>query len=337
MKNSITQSSFNSYYNSQILPELIQFEKYRKSELYDYRVWQISRYLCLTIFAIIVLLFLAYLFHVPHLSHIFIHRLISEDMRIFLSMIIVIVSIAMLSKNRMNSLALKFSYASKYQLFRKIVEAYQTFHYYPLSGIDYNTIYSSNLFSNFNELKSEDFIQGIYKNLEIKLSEIELINTKQHQEIRGNEYITINQKTTIFKGLFIITSVNKSFSSTTYILPNSWLKFLNHLPHYLNRVVLEDPKFENEFDVYSNNQIEARYLLTPSFMERLLRIDKKYQIRCCFLNKQMLIAIKLKDSFFPSLQLTEPLSYEVIKQIHDQFNIIFSIIDDLKLDINIGL
>ena len=31
---------------------------------------------------------------------------------------------------------------------------------------------------------------------------------------------------------------------------------------------LEDPEFERHYEVYSNDQIEARALLTPAFMER---------------------------------------------------------------------
>ena len=36
---------------------------------------------------------------------------------------------------------------------------------------------------------------------------------------------------------------------------------------------LENPDFEKTFDVYSTDQIEARYLLSPSMMERLLALE----------------------------------------------------------------
>lgn len=333
----LTESAFISYYNSQILPELIQFENHRKSQIFEYRIWQVTRYLCLSLLIIMAILFLSYLSHHSSLGTLFIERVIANDIRIFLLVNIIAIFIAIFSKGKMSELILNFSYASKYQLFGKIVNAYQNFRYYPLSGIDSKTIYNSNLFSRFNTLKSEDYIQGIYKNLEIKLSEIELINSIQYEELKDNRYVTITENTTIFKGLFIIASANKTFSSETYIVPNTWLKFLNSLPHYLNRVVLEDPNFEKEFDVYGNDQIEARYLLTPSFMERLLQVNKLYKIRCCFVDKQILMAIELKNDFFPSLKLNQPLTFEVIKQVYDQFNMVFSIIEDLKLEMNIGL
>ena len=35
-------------------------------------------------------------------------------------------------------------------------------------------------------------------------------------------------------------------------------------------VKLEDPEFEKEFVVYAHDQVEARYVLSPSLMRRLL-------------------------------------------------------------------
>jgi hypothetical protein len=37
-------------------------------------------------------------------------------------------------------------------------------------------------------------------------------------------------------------------------------------------VRLEDPRFEGQYEVYSTNQIEARALLTPAFMERFMAL-----------------------------------------------------------------
>lgn len=333
----LTESAFIAYYKEKIYPELVQFEKYRQTQFFEYRTWQIIRYVCLAILILITFLFLAYLAHNSYLSNVFINQIINNDSRIFLLINVIIIFIAIYSKTKMAELSSKFDYASKYQLYEKIVKAYKDFSYYPLSGIDSRVISDSNLFKSFNDFVSEDYIQGKYNNLEIKLSEIELINLSQREELKGNEYVTITESTTVFQGLFIITSMNKAFSATTYVLPNSWLKFLNPLPHYLNRVVLEDPNFEKAFDVYSDNQIEARYLLTPSFMERLQKVNNQYNIRCCFVDNQMLMAIELNHDFFPSLTLIKPITYESIKQIYDQLNIIFLIIDDLKLDMNIRL
>jgi hypothetical protein len=59
---------------------------------------------------------------------------------------------------------------------------------------------------------------------------------------------------------------------------NPQLNFFNKLfssfANNLEKVKLESIDFENRFIVYSNDQVEARYILTPSFMERLVKLEK---------------------------------------------------------------
>ena len=40
-------------------------------------------------------------------------------------------------------------------------------------------------------------------------------------------------------------------------------------------VRLEDPRFEKAFEVYASDQIAARALLTPAFMERLMTLGQR--------------------------------------------------------------
>jgi len=40
----------------------------------------------------------------------------------------------------------------------------------------------------------------------------------------------------------------------------------------MKRVGLVDPVFEKIFEAYGTDQVEARYLLTPTFMQRLVRL-----------------------------------------------------------------
>ena len=67
-------------------------------------------------------------------------------------------------------------------------------------------------------------------------------------------------------------AMNKTFKGTTIIKRDRGkvANFFRSKMSGLESVKLEDPKFEKLFDVYGNDQIEARYLLTPSFMERPL-------------------------------------------------------------------
>ena len=83
--------------------------------------------------------------------------------------------------------------------------------------------------------------------------------------------------------------MNKSFNGKTIVrkdigLIGNWFRktFTS-----LENVKLEDPTFEKRFEVFSDDQIEARYLLTVTFMERLTQLAETFggkTIQCCFFN-----------------------------------------------------
>ena len=54
-------------------------------------------------------------------------------------------------------------------------------------------------------------------------------------------------------------------------------------------VKLENPEFESEFAVYSDDQIESRYILSPSLMERILSFKKqtKKSIQLSFIDSRL--------------------------------------------------
>ena len=76
---------------------------------------------------------------------------------------------------------------------------------------------------------------------------------------------------TVFDGLLIELVLPRSLTGTTAVVADEGL--LGNLgtrlrPTTLPRIRLEDPRFEKRFEVYGSDQIEARALLTPAFMER---------------------------------------------------------------------
>jgi hypothetical protein len=65
---------------------------------------------------------------------------------------------------------------------------------------------------------------------------------------------------------------------------------------------LVDPHFEKAFEVWSTDQVEARYLLHPVMMERLLGLESGLhgrRIRCAFEGGDILAAVEGGDLFEP--------------------------------------
>lgn len=79
---------------------------------------------------------------------------------------------------------------------------------------------------------------------------------------------------TVFMGLLVRFDFPKNFSGRTVIQARSG-GFSSEHTHAGERVHLESATFEKAFRVFSTDQVEVRYLLTPVFMERLLALRKR--------------------------------------------------------------
>lgn len=99
----------------------------------------------------------------------------------------------------------------------------------------------------------DDAIAGRYAGYELRLSEIAL------------ERKSGKNSSTVFSGLLLVLAVDTPFLGTTMVLDKN-----RPAPAGLMPVRLEDPHFASIYDVYGNDQVEARTVLTPAVMERLL-------------------------------------------------------------------
>ncbi|MFM7631554.1 MAG: DUF3137 domain-containing protein, partial [Alphaproteobacteria bacterium] len=149
-------------------------------------------------------------------------------------------------------------------------------------------------------------------------------------------------ETTVFKGIFIFLGMNKRFLGQTIVKRDRGLmNWAIKKPEDLEKVTLEDPRFEADFEVYASNQIEARYLLTPSFMERLQGLSHLFggaDIQASFYNQNLLLMIPLKKRYFSTGSIFQPATFtEEIQRILEEMNLIFKIIEELKLHEKTGV
>jgi len=109
------------------------------------------------------------------------------------------------------------------------------------------------LLPRYDQAEIDDAIAGRYAGYELRLSELEL----ERKSGKNNS--------TVFNGLLLTLAVDTPFLGTTMVLDKS-----RTAPSGLMPVRLEDPRFASIYDVYGNDQVEARTVLTPAVMERLL-------------------------------------------------------------------
>jgi len=131
----------------------------------------------------------------------------------------------------------------------------------------------------------EDEVSGAVDGINFTFQEAHLVNTTDGLRRR--------ETATVFRGLIGMIDFHKRFSSTTVVVPRqgTWQRAVGEtVPG--QRARLESPCFEERYDVFTTDQVEARYLLTPTFMERILALDAffKGNLQFAFDNGRFLFA-----------------------------------------------
>lgn len=189
--------------------------------------------------------------------------------------------------------------------------------------------------SRFDRVQVDDVFTGEYKNVKYNIVEAQYSKKVVHRTEKGST----TRYETIFNGLLITLDMNKNFNCHTLIKSNILGRFM--ATKELKHTTLEDVEFEKKYDVLTNDEVEARYLITPSFMERLNNVKTSFlahNIECAFYQDKLIIAMDSLPDMFHIGSLWKPLSDEA--QYFKMFEEILSIIkliDHFKLDQKIGL
>ena len=108
-----------------------------------------------------------------------------------------------------------------------------------------------------------------------------------------------------------------------------------------DKIELEDIKFSKRFNVYSKNQVEARYLVSPSFMERFLNLTTAFgtkKAKCAFFEDKIMIAIFTTKNLFETGNLFTSLrNNKNLQTFLEELSSIYRMIEYFKLDENTNL
>jgi len=187
-----------------------------------------------------------------------------------------------------------------------------------------------------DRINGNDYVKGKIDGIEIEFSDFHA--EKRHRDSKGR-----TSWSTIFQGLFIVSEFHKNFKGTTVVLPDtaqstfgdfigSWLQSNNFGREDL--VKMDDVAFEKEFVVYGSDQIEARYILTHTLMQKLLNYKKrtKEDVYVSFNRKNIYLAIAYnKDLFEPSI-FHSLLKYKIAMEYISTLHLAIGIVQELKLN-----
>lgn len=225
----------------------------------------------------------------------------------------------------------QYAKAYKEKILPEIAKLFGDFYYDIKGQISLGKVWKSKIMPKHDRYRSEDYFSGQYKGVEIEFSEIHL--ETEHRNSKGSR-----RYKTVFKGLAILLDMkSKKFYGHTTLQRDAgkiseWFK---EKTGNLKRANLVDPEFEEMFDVYTNDQVEARYLIDPLMIERLKGLQEEYNgdgITAAFYESKMLVLIQSRHNHFEPADLSVPASDPAsILSMKREVGEILSLIDRLSL------
>ncbi len=226
----------------------------------------------------------------------------------------------------------KRDYAKEYKtrILPGLVKLFGNFLYDLKGCVDTDVMKQSKIMPVYDTCKSEDYFRGTYKGVGIEFSEIKL--QKRQRSGKRTRYVTV------FRGIAILIDLkHKRFLGHTILDRNKSRlgQWFEEKTGNLKRANMVDPEFEKLFDVYTNDQVEARWLVDPVMIERLKGLYAEYEgdrMAAAYYGNKMLVLIASGHNHFEPAGLYTPATDpEGILSMKREIGQTLSIIDRLDL------
>ena len=173
-----------------------------------------------------------------------------------------------------------------------------------------------------NEQSSEDMMSGEVQGVRVRFSDFyaaEKVRTKNGTRT----YIK-------FQGVLFVADFHKRLNCEVRVCH----KNSRNLRKYGQRANMDDVKFEEFFDVYTTDQVGARYALTPLLMQRLTEVYLRLgsQINAVLREDKIYVAIETwRDNFEPRIDCS--LKQDATIELYvDEIGALVGIVSELNLN-----
>lgn len=197
-----------------------------------------------------------------------------------LFIVVLVISITLslfISKKREPTVRKMNSFVGENVVKEIIAEKIEIEKYAPDKFLQRSYIENSNIVPGFDTISGSDYIKGTYKGVEIVYCDLKLERTdKETHEVE-----------TVFQGHFISLKMSKMMEGYVKIkerrTPRKEKGFFDDVADGIagmvgigagnRRIEVESVAFNNQFEISTNNDEMAFYILTPQFMENIVRAD----------------------------------------------------------------
>jgi len=193
-----------------------------------------------------------------------------------------------------------------------------------------------------DRMRGDDLVQGKIGHTNIRFSEVHAERRTQSTDGQGHRR---ERYSTIFKGLFFKADFNKKFYGRTVVLPDSAERLFGSVGSFLQSVNrsrgevirMDNPEFERYFVVYGDDQIESRYVLSTSLMQRILDFRQKTgrRVYMSFVDSDVFVAIPYKRPLFEPSIFSRLTSFKGAHEHFEDLALALGIVDDLNLNTRI--
>lgn len=198
-------------------------------------------------------------------------------------------------------------------------------------GPEFDLALEYGLLPNFERDTIEDFWSGEIPTGTFNLYEAHLEERRGSGKDRRWE--------TVFRGAVITLRFARNFHGVTLVeRDNERFKFFglrNTISvdgRDLERVRMVDPRFEELFEIWSTDAVEARYLVHPSYVERLIDIEQRFKgerVRALFHEGNLIIVVNT-NKLFESGSLDAEMDRAHMTQTIDQFMGLFTLAKEMN-------
>ena len=315
MKKFEQESEFDKFYYYEILPILRQYEKIRKGYFNKFLIVEFFILFIVTIIVAIILFIWSFWEINTWTFAIFIFCLAFGVTSLYGSY---------------KDYIMKIKYGIKEKCSQQLKKCFKNINW-GHTNITLDLIRQSKLFNTFSNIIYDDLFLGNYKDVKFSVNETFLISSN-----------LIGFNSNIFRGIIIAFNSNKKIKAHTIVANKCDISFsIFYNNELFNKVKLEDLNFDKRFSVYSEDQIEARYLITPAFMERLNNLRTAFgtkKIKCAFFDDEIVFAISTNKDLFEMGSFHRTLvNKKKVKEFYDEITAIYAMIDHFKLNERTGL
>lgn len=217
--------------------------------------------------------------------------------------------------------------------------------YDPDSCFKSKFVHSSGIVPNFfDNIYGSDYIRGYYKDKKIVYSDIKLEYIKKYKDSDGRKHTT---SVIVFQGPFLSLYLTKNIEGYVKICerqnPKKKKGFITELLTNAlysagiklgpDEIEVESVEFNNRFEITTDNKELAFYILTPNFMENIIKADELANgyTNIKFDENRAKIAINNGyDAFELSKTIFNEKRLEEARQnIRNDLNVLLAIIDEI--------